>query len=149
MSASKLKVLFLCTGNSCRSQMAEGWVRHLKSDRIDAYSAGTEIRPLDPNAVKVMSEAGVDISGQQPKGIELLVNEGFDCVVTLCSEADKTCPTFPCETRVVHVSFEDPPQLARNTKSDEDALNCYRRIRDEIRAFVDGLPEALELELSP
>lgn len=140
----KLNILFLCTGNSCRSQMAEGWARHLKGDVIEAYSAGIETHGLNPNAVKVMAEAGVDISGHQSKHLETLKEVLFDVVVTVCDNAHESCPLFPGKTKVVHVGFEDPPRLAKEAKTQEDALNCYRRVRDEIKAFIETLPERLD-----
>ena len=141
--ADKLKVLFLCTGNSCRSQMAEGWARRLKGDYIDAYSAGIETHGLNPLAVKVMAEAGVDISRHRSKNVSELMDVPFDYVVTVCGNAHETCPVFPGKGKVVHVGFDDPPKLAKDAKSEEEALTHYRRVRDEIRAFVERLPEAL------
>lgn len=138
--SGRLKVLFLCTGNSCRSQMAEGWARHLKSDVIEPYSAGVEVRPVDPLAVKVMAEAGVDISRQRSKNVNGLLDIQFDYVVTLCSHARETCPFFPGGTRRVHVEFDDPPSLTSGMASEEDKLAVYRRVRDEIRDFVESLP---------
>ena len=139
----KLKILFLCTGNSCRSQMAEGWARHLKGDVIEAYSAGIETHGLNPNAVKVMAEVGVDISGHRSKNVADLADVPFDYVVTVCGHAQENCPIFPGKAKVIHVGFDDPPKLAKTAKTEEEALNYYRRVRDEIRAFVDKLPEAL------
>ena len=139
----KLKLLFLCTGNSCRSQMAEGWARHLKSDAIEPYSAGIEKHGLNPNAVQVMAEAGVDISGHHSKTLEELDHVPFDVVVTVCGHAHETCPVFSGQARVVHVGFDDPPKLARRETEPEKALAHYRRVRDEIRAFVETLPQAL------
>jgi len=139
----KLKMLFLCTGNSCRSQMAEGWARHLKSHAIEAHSAGIERHGLNPHAVAVMAEAGVDISGHRSKTIGDLPRELFDWVVTLCGHAHETCPYFPGGARRVHRGFDDPPALASSAANEEEALNHYRRVRDEIRAFVAGLPENL------
>jgi arsenate reductase len=139
----KLKVLFLCTGNSCRSQMAEGWARHLKGDVIEAYSAGIETHGLNPNAVKVMAEAGVDITGHHSKHVDELKDVQFDYVVTVCGNAHESCPLFPGKTKVVHVGFQDPPRLAREAKTDEEKLDCYRRVRNEIRSFVDQCPELL------
>ena len=140
---SKLKVLFLCTGNSCRSQMAEGWARHLKGNAIEAYSAGIETHGLNPHAVRVMAEAGVDISGQRSKHVDELRDVPFDYVVTVCDHAHESCPLFPGRTKVVHVGFDDPPRRARDARTEEEALGHYRRVRDEIRAFVEQLPEAL------
>ncbi len=140
-----LKVLFLCTGNSCRSQMAEGWARHLKGDVIEPYSAGIEPRRLDARAVEVMAKAGVDISSHKSKHVDELGGIDFDYVVTVCDHAHEHCPVFPGSTRVIHVGFDDPPQLAASAKTEEEALRHYRRVRDEIRAFVEGLPDALDL----
>ena len=142
--ADKLKVLFLCTGNSCRSQMAEGWCRHLKGDCIESYSAGIETHGLNPNAVKVMAEAGVDISGHRSKHLDELKAVDFDYVVTVCDNAHESCPMFPRKTKVVHVGFDDPPRLAKTAKTEQEALECYRQVRDQIRTFVQTLPESLK-----
>jgi arsenate reductase (thioredoxin) len=139
----KTKVLFLCTGNSCRSQMAEGWARHLKCGQIEAYSAGIEKHGLNPHAVRVMAEAGVDISGQYSKTPAEIGPVQFDCVVTVCGHANENCPVFPGQTQVVHVGFDDPPTLTKNFPDGEEKLAVYRRVRDEIRRFVETLPEAL------
>jgi arsenate reductase len=140
----KLKVLFLCTGNSCRSQMAEGWAHALKSDVIEAYSAGIETHGMNPNAIKVMAEAGVDITGQHSKKADELADVPFDVVVTVCGHANETCPMWlGSKARVVHVGFDDPPKLAKTAKTEEEALGHYRRVRDEIRQFVAGLPESI------
>ena len=138
-SGEKLKVLFLCTGNSCRSQMAEGWAASLKGDILDAYSAGTNPARLSSRAVAVMAEAGVDISGHESKLVSELEDIELDLVVTVCDNAREGCPIFPGETRVIHRSFDDPPSLAANAETEEEALIHYRRVRDEIRAFVEGL----------
>ena len=139
----KLNILFLCTGNSCRSQMAEGWARALKGDVLEAYSAGIETHGLNPNAVKVMAEAGVDISGHVSKNVDTLLGVPFDYVVTVCGHANEHCPFFPGSAKVVHVGFDDPPALAKLVEGDEAKLDCYRRVRDEIRAFVETLPGSL------
>ncbi|MCC7265626.1 MAG: arsenate reductase ArsC [Candidatus Latescibacteria bacterium] len=139
-----LKVLFLCTGNSCRSQMAEGFARHLKGDQVEACSAGLEAHGLNPNAVRVMAEAGVDITGQRSKQVDELKGIVFDYVVTVCGHADEHCPVFPGQTRVVHVGFDDPPKLAKDARNEEEALGHYRRVRDEIRQFIDTLPARLD-----
>lgn len=141
---TKIRILFLCAGNSCRSQMAEGWTRRLKSDVIEPYSAGIETHGLNSNAVKVMAEAGVDISGQRSKHVKDLPDIEFDYVITLCDHASQHCPFFPGKTKILHFGFDDPPKLAQNAKTEQEALNCYRRVRDEIRAFVEKLPEVLE-----
>ena len=143
MFTKKKKILFLCTGNSCRSQMAEGWARQLKGDLIEAYSAGIETHGLNPRAVEVMAEAGVDISRQKSKHVDELKGIDFDYVVTVCDNAHESCPHFPGKTRVVHVSFDDPPRLARESRTEEEALEHYRRVRDEIRKFIQSLPENL------
>ncbi len=141
--AAKLKVLFLCTGNSCRSQMAEGWARHLKGDSIEPYSAGIETHGLNPNAVKVMAEAGVDISRHRSKKLDAFAGVALDYVVTVCGHANETCPRFPGRAKVVHVGFDDPPKLAAKETDSERSLDHYRRVRDEIAAFVKTLPDAL------
>lgn len=143
---NKLKVLFLCTGNSCRSQMAEGWTRALKNDRVEPYSAGTQPRGVDPLAVRVMAEAGVDISSQKSKSLESLKGIPFDYVITLCDDAGEACPFFPGARKTIHKGFDDPPALARGAATEEEALAMYRRVRDEIRAFVETLPGSLEGE---
>jgi len=140
----KPKVLFLCTGNSCRSQMAEGWARALKSDAFEAFSAGIEKHGLNPHAVRVMAEAGVNIGAQRSKTVAELGPIHFDYIVTVCGHANEHCPLFPGKAKIVHVGFDDPPQLAKAAKTEEEALAHYRRVRDEIRAFVETLPAALE-----
>jgi len=142
--SQKLRVLFLCTGNSCRSQMAEGWTRHLKGGQIEAYSAGIAQHGLNPLAVKVMAEAGVDVSGHFSKTLDDLKGVELDYVVTVCDHAHETCPWFPAKAKVIHVGFDDPPRLAREAKSEEEAIQHYRRVRDEIRDFVNTLPASLE-----
>ena len=142
-ATGKIKVLFLCTGNSCRSQMAEGWTRRLKGDVIEPYSAGIEAHGLNPKAVQVMAEAGVDISNHRSKHLDELRDVAFDYVVTVCDNANESCPVFPGNVKRLHVSFDDPPRLARSAKSEEEALGHYRRVRDEIHAFVENLPGAL------
>ncbi len=144
----KTKVLFLCTGNSCRSQMAEGWARALRANVIAAYSAGIETHGLNPNAVKVMAEAGVDISQHRSKRVNDLKNVDFDYVVTVCGHARETCPMWLGDkAKVMHVGFDDPPALARERAakgaSAAEQLDVYRRVRDEIKAFVETLPQSL------
>jgi arsenate reductase (thioredoxin) len=140
---SKMKVLFLCTGNSCRSQMAEGWARHLKGEVLEPYSAGIEKHGMNPHAVHVMSEAGVDLSKQYSKTLDDIGPVHFDFVVTVCGHANEHCPIFPGEAKLVHVGFEDPPKLTGDLADGEEKLAVYRRVRDEIRCFVETLPEAL------
>ncbi len=149
MLQRKVKGLFLCTGNSCRSQMAEGWARHLKGDVIEPYSAGIEKHGLNPHAVKVMAEAGVDITGHASKTLDDLDGVAFDYVVTVCGHAHETCPMFPGDAKVIHVGFDDPPKLAADETDPDKALGHYRRVRDEIRAFVETLPESLDAQATP
>ncbi|MBT3176865.1 MAG: arsenate reductase ArsC [Desulfobacula sp.] len=141
----KLKILFLCTGNSCRSQMAEGWAKVLKKDTIEAYSAGVEIHGLNSDAVKVMAEAGIDISDQKSKHVDDFKEMELDVVVTVCGNAHETCPYFPPRCKVVHIGFDDPPKMAEKLaatgESIEQQLDCYRKVRDEIKAFVEKMPD--------
>jgi arsenate reductase len=137
----RLKVLFLCTGNSCRSQMAEGWARHLRAEAVEPYSAGIETHGLNPKAVQVMAEAGVDISGQRSQLLSELADVRFDHVITLCGHAHENCPVFPGATRVRHVGFDDP---ARAAGTETEILDAFRRVRDEILAYVETLPDSLE-----
>jgi arsenate reductase (thioredoxin) len=143
---SKPRILFLCTGNSCRSQMAEGWARHLKSDVLDACSAGIEAHGLNPRAVQVMAEAGVDISHHRSQYVEDVLDEPIDVVVTVCGHAHETCPVFPGQARVVHHGFDDPPALTRHLTDEQEILAVYRRVRDEIRHYVATLPDSLDKE---
>lgn len=137
--AKKQKILFLCTGNSCRSQMAEGWARYLHGDRFDVWSAGIETHGLNPLAVQVMREAGVDISGHHSKLLEELSGLVFDLVITVCGHADEHCPLFPGVTKVVYHGFDDPPRLAEGVTGEKEKLDKYRKVCEEIRLFVDGL----------
>jgi len=123
--------------------MAEGWTRALKNDEIEVYSAGIEIHGLNPNAVKVMAEAGVDISSQKSQHIDEFKDTKIDYVITVCSHAHETCPFFPGNAKVIHVGFDDPPKLSPPDASEEEKLDGFRRVRDEIRAFVETLPEFL------
>lgn len=142
--SEKPKILFLCTGNSCRSQMAEGFARSFKGNDFEAFSAGIIAAGLDPYAVRVMKEVGVDISKQQSKTVDAFVDTEFDYVVTVCDDAAETCPFFPAKTKVVHHGFDDPPRLAATLRFQDEKLECYRRVRDKIRTYVDSLPESLE-----
>lgn len=133
-------VLFLCTGNSCRSQMAEGLLRHLRGDAFQAFSAGIETHGLNENAVAVMAEIAIDISGQKSKRVDELAGLEPDFVVTVCGHAHEHCPLFPGKTTTIHAGFADPPALAAEIAARgggaKEQLDCYRRIRDEIKAFV-------------
>lgn len=144
MTDIKPRVLFLCTGNSCRSQMAEGWAKKLFGGSLDVYSAGVAPSQLDPRAVRAMAEVGIDISGQRAKPLGEISHLEFDYVITLCDEARQSCPVFPAKVRVIHRGFQDPPLLALGARGEEEAMDHYRRIRDEIRGFVERLPEILE-----
>ena len=137
----RIRVLFLCTGNSCRSQMAEGWAKALLADRVEAHSAGTHPHGLNPLAVRAMAEAGVDISGHRSKRPED-IGTGFDVVFTVCDSAHEACPALP-GARVIHAGFDDPPRLAAGAADEDEAMPHYRRVRDEIRAFVERLPATL------
>jgi arsenate reductase len=120
--------------------MAEGWTRTLRGEKIEPFSAGVEVKGLDPRAVRVMAEAGVDITAHRSKHVSELEAVVFDAVVTVCDNARESCPVFPGNTRVVHRGFDDPPYLAQHAGSETEALDHYRRVRDEIRAFVETLP---------
>lgn len=123
--------------------MAEGWCRHLKGKVIEPYSAGIETHGLNPNAVQVMAEAGVDISGHKSRHIDEFKDIQLDYVITVCGHANENCPIFPGKVKVIHVGFADPPKLAKETKSEEEVLDCYRRVRDEIKVFIETLPESI------
>jgi arsenate reductase len=140
----KLNILFLCTGNSCRSQMAEGWARHLKGDLVDVWSAGIETHGLNPLAVKVIAEAGVDISNHRSKHLNEIKDVRFDWVITVCDSANERCPVFPGKVKRFHIGFDDPSKLARSAKNEEEALAHYRRVRDQIRRFVEEMPGNLK-----
>ncbi len=141
---NKLNILFLCTGNSCRSQMAEGWTNHLKSDQINAYSAGIEIHGLNPDSVAVMNEAGVDISHHTSQHLNAFKDHHFEYVITVCSHAHETCPWFPGKAKVIHVGFDDPPKMVAELKDKNKKLDCYRKVRDQIKTYIQTLPESLE-----
>ncbi|MBZ0269950.1 arsenate reductase ArsC [bacterium] len=142
----KPRVLFLCTGNSCRSQMAEGWARHFHAARLEACSAGVETHGLNPRAVQVMAEAGVDISGHRSQHVDEFADVPIELVVTVCDHAAEVCPVFPGRTRKVHRSFSDP---AKAIGDEESVLAEFRRVRDEVREWVRALPELLEDAGSP
>ena len=125
--------------------MAEGWTRHLKGDQIIPYSAGIETHGLNSSAVQVMKEAGVDISNHQSQLVSDFSGIVFDYVVTVCGHANENCPLFPGNTKIIHVGFDDPPKMAATLTDEQEKLDCYRRVRDEIRAFVETLPDALRL----
>ena len=141
-SARRARVLFLCTGNSCRSQMAEGWARALHGAVLEAHSAGTHPHGLNPLAVRAMAEVGIDLSGHASKRPEE-IGGTFDLVITVCGAAHEACPVLP-GARVLHAGFDDPPRLAAGARSDDEAMPHYRRVRDEIRAFIAGLPQLLD-----
>ena len=140
----KQNILYLCTGNSCRSQMAEAWTNHLHGNKYQAYSAGVLKTRVDPMAIKVMAEEGIDISGNSSKLVDELPGVNFDYVITLCSHARESCPFFPGNVKRLHQGFDDPPTLALQASSEEEGLAHYRRVRDEIREFVFKLPQTIE-----
>ena len=139
-----LNILFLCTGNSCRSQMAEAWANRLMGISIKAFSAGVAPKGIDPNAIKAMAEVDIDISAHSSKDIEAFSNIDFDYVITLCDHANESCPFFPGNTKRIHKGFDDPPKLAEGAASEEEAMIHYRRVRDEIKDYVASFPEGLE-----
>ncbi len=143
-----LRILFLCTGNSCRSQMAEGWANYLFPGMIEAHSAGIETHGLNERAVRVMAEAGVDISAHRSKHVDELADRHFDYVFTVCDHAHESCPLFPGGTKIIHAGFPDPPRLAKEVAQqggDEQAqVACYRLVRDQIKAYIKRLPSILE-----
>ncbi|MBN2588887.1 MAG: arsenate reductase ArsC [Sedimentisphaerales bacterium] len=141
MTAEKLNILFLCTGNACRSQIAEGWARHLKSDSINAYSAGVSPIGVSTGAIKTMAEVGVDISNHTSKHFNDLCYINFDYVITLCDYAAESCPTFPGKAKVIHKPFKDPYFA---TGSEEHIIEQFAKVRDQIRDFVKTLPESLK-----
>lgn len=136
----KVKILFLCTGNTCRSQMAEGWAKHLKPDVIEAYSAGVTPAGISNKVIQVMAEVGVDISSYVSKHVFTFLGMDFDFIITLCDYAKKQCPVFGHKTRLIHRAFKDPISASG---SDEEILDAFRKTRDEIRAFVETLPESI------
>lgn len=125
------KVLFLCTENACRSQMAEGLVNHDLAGQVQAFSAGVRPKVVNPRAIRVMAEAGIDISHHRSKSVEELAGEHFDLVITVCDQAAEECPLFPGNTEVTHVAFPDP---AKATGTEEEILTAFRRVRDDLRA---------------
>ena len=141
----RTKVLFVCTGNACRSQMAEGWTRARWGDRIEVHSAGVMPCGVSSLSARVMKEAGVDISKHTSKHVRDVAHIPFDFVITVCGYADQRCPTFPGGGKRIHRPFDDPPTLSSTARSEEEELAIYRRIRDEIRAYVETLPKVLGL----
>ena len=145
--AKRLEILFLCMGNACRSQMAEGFARQLLSDLVIPFSAGLLAKGLDPYAVIVMKEVGIDISGQYSKTTDDIKEIEFDYCITVCGHADENCPVFTAKTKVIHHGFDDPPKLAVDSKSEEEKLNHYRRVRNEIRQYIETLPASLKQKI--
>ena len=139
----KTRVLFLCTGNSCRSQMAEGWAKSLNLPDVEFYSAGIEAHGLNPNAIKVMQESGVDISGHNSQLLSEFSDIEFDLVYAVCDNASKSCPSFNSKTQVICHQFDDPPKLAKGLKDKTLVLDCYRRVRDQIKNWIEELPQQL------
>jgi arsenate reductase len=135
----KRRVLFLCTANSCRSQMAEGLINHFLGDKIAAFSAGTEATYVNPTAIEVMKEIGIDISKHQSKDLTAFDGQIFDYVITLCGNANETCPLYIGGTKKIHIGFDDPAK-ARGTK--EEVLREFRRVRDEIKEKLTAFFQA-------
>jgi len=126
--------------------MAEGWAKNLKGNELEVYSAGIETHGLNPNAVKVMAECGVDITSQKSQHIDEFKGKKIDYVITVCAHAHETCPWFPAECKVVHHGFGDPPKMAKEVEGEEAKLNCYRKVRDEIKEYVQSLPQSMRQE---
>ncbi|MDD0853629.1 arsenate reductase ArsC [Halobacteriovorax sp. GB3] len=139
----KKNILFLCTGNSCRSQMAEGWAKSLKGREYNFFSAGTKKHDLNKRAIEVMNEAGVDISHHCSNTTEELPEVQMDYVFTVCSDAHENCPYFP-GGKIIHVGFDDPPQLSQSIDNEEEILTIYRRVRDEIKEFVTNIEKYMD-----
>lgn len=140
MNAHPPKILFLCRRNSCRSQMAEGWCRALHSEKFEPFSAGIERGPIDARAATVMAEAGIDISAHVTKSVDELKSKAFDYVISVCDISASDCPIFPGSGKRIAQPFDDPPRLASSESTEEEKLKHYRRVRDEIRSFVEKLP---------
>lgn len=146
---NKPKILFLCTGNSCRSQMAEGFAKHFHKQIYEIYSAGILAHGLNPHAIQVMQEIGVDITSQRSKTIHEFVKTPIDYVITVCGHAHETCPVFPAKCKVIHKGFDDPPKMAQQLQDETEKLNCYRKVRDEIKVFIQDLPKFLNEKRNP
>jgi arsenate reductase len=130
------KILVLCTGNSARSQMAEGLLKHITQNKYEIYSAGTKPSIVRPEAIKVLAEIGIDISKNRSKSVDEFANIEMDYVLTVCDNAKENCPYFPAKTKIIHHSFEDPPAIG---ETDEDTtLQIFRRVRDEIKAYIEN-----------
>ena len=140
--ATKKSILFLCTGNSCRSQMAEGFAKHLWSNDFDIFSAGTQQHGMNERAIKVMAEAGIDISKHFSKTVGELPVQNFDYVITVCDSAKETCPYFP-NGKLIHIGFQDPPALTKEMNNEDEILSIYRRVRDEIRSEIINIKDSL------
>jgi arsenate reductase len=151
----KRRVLFICSHNSARSQMAEGLLRHLAGDRFEAFSAGTEATEVRPQAIRAMAELGIDISGQSSKTLDRYLGEPFEWVITVCDTARQVCPVFPGADQTGHWEFDDPSEA---TGTDDERMAVYRRVRDEIASRIrlfalagarDDLPEGEPTVLAP
>ena len=135
----KKRILILCTGNSARSQMAEGLLRHCAGDRFEVFSAGTRPSHVRPEAIAVMRELGIDISGHRSKSVDEFTGQSFDYVLTVCDNAKEGCPVFPGRTARIHRSFEDPAAL---NGSEEERLAVFRRVRDQLKQYLQDFPVA-------
>src|SRR5689334_4429097 len=137
MGGRMQRVLILCTGNSARSQMAEGLLRRLAGDRFEVFSAGAKPGTVRPEAIAVMNEIGIDISGYRSKHVDEFAGQRFDYVLTVCDKAKESCPVYPVETKHVHESFEDPAAVEGQ---EADRLNAFRRVRDQLAAYLETFP---------
>jgi len=139
------KVLFLCTGNACRSQMAHGWANALQLPDVELYSAGIETHGVNPHAITVMQESGIDISSHQSQLLSEFDHIEFDVIFAVCDKASKNCPTVSGSPRIICHQFDDPPALAKSTSDHQQALDCYRQVRDQIQTWVAQLPQQLTM----
>ena len=140
--SNKKKILILCTGNSARSQMAEGLLKHITQNEYDIFSAGTKPSIVRPEAIKVLAEIEVDISTNRSKSVDEFVDKEIDYVLTVCDNAKETCPYFPAKTKVIHHSFDDPPAIGK--ADEETTLKIFRRVRDEIKIYLNEFVEAIK-----
>ncbi len=132
---SKKKILVLCTGNSARSQMAEGLLKHITKGKYEVFSAGTKPSIVRPEAIKVLSEIGIDISGNRSKSVDEFDQEKIEYILTVCDNAKENCPYFPAETKLTHRSFDDPADVSGN---EEKRLERFRKVRDQIKTYLEN-----------
>jgi arsenate reductase len=140
-SSMKIRVLFICTGNSCRSQMAEGILKHFGGEKFEVFSAGTSPSFVHPLAIKVMTEIGIDISNHRSKGVDEFIGQNFDYVITVCDTARRVCPNFPGDVKRIHWSFPDP---AEASGTEEERVRIFRKVRDEIKRHILNFIKSIE-----